>query len=358
MQKTVLLILLLTTLLFSETNCKVYSQEVVKTLKSKYAKDIKDDYKLGVPICSDIEKENKSILTLPYSVGDEDVYSLSLILAIVDNKSKKVEQSYFHKDIASSDAIYISSVKLDGSLYKKSVLQLIISFYGSSRANPFSLETLFLYQIKKKRLKPILENLTVSRMNGENDMCNYFDASHNYEWLNKKRFRLGSDIKFEHQYGYEESYCKDESKEEHWEVKLEPKRLTFKDGRYVVAGKEKPVFDLKEIDKSCKKGLKYKMVVLKAMLFENPLLKSNLREYNNIAYYLQQSKHNREAIFLLEKIIDYFPKRVVAYLNLADAYWGSSNHNKAIKSYREYVKLMKRKGLKNKIPAYVIKRLK
>ena len=58
------------------------------------------------------------------------------------------------------------------------------------------------------------------------------------------------------------------------------------------------------------------------LLFNFNLSKENLREYNDIAYYLEQSKAYDEAVFLLEKIIKEFPNRTVAYINLGDAYWG------------------------------------
>ena len=60
---------------------------------------------------------------------------------------------------------------------------------------------------------------------------------------------------------------------------------------------------------------------IKSVPFQiDDLSTKNLSSYNDIAYYLQQANANDEAIFLLEKIIEKFPNRTVAYLNLADAY--------------------------------------
>ena len=95
-------------------------------------------------------------------------------------------------------------------------------------------------------------------------------------------------------------------------------------------------FNLKEIEANTKKGLKYKKRVLKAMLFEETLFSSNVNRYNNIAYYLQKAGHNQEAIFLLEEILSEFPKRVVAYLNLGDAYWDETKRVKALNNYHHY----------------------
>ncbi len=85
--------------------------------------------------------------------------------------------------------------------------------------------------------------------------------------------------------------------------------------------------------------------------------KNSLAKYNNIAYYLEQSKLYKEAIFLLEKIIKKFPNRTVAYINLGDAYWGLDKKNKAKEAYKIYVKQMKSLKRKNRIPKKVIDRL-
>jgi hypothetical protein len=79
-----------------------------------------------------------------------------------------------------------------------------------------------------------------------------------------------------------------------------------------------------------------------------------LQKYNDIAYYLQQANANEEAIFLLEKIIEKFPNRTVAYLNLADAYNGINNKEKAKENYEKYINLMKQDNKEAKIPKRVL----
>lgn len=92
----------------------------------------------------------------------------------------------------------------------------------------------------------------------------------------------------------------------------------------------------------------------KALLNEVPLENKTLQKYNDIAYYLQQAKANDEAIFLLEKIIEKFPNRTVAYLNLADAYDGINDKEKAKSNYKKYIELMKKSGKEAKIPKRVL----
>jgi tetratricopeptide (TPR) repeat protein len=79
---------------------------------------------------------------------------------------------------------------------------------------------------------------------------------------------------------------------------------------------------------------------------------------NDKAYYLEQAGAYKEAIHILNKIIDKKPDRVVAYLNIADAYWGISDTEEAGKSYRKYLELMKSQGKDlNRIPKRVYERI-
>lgn len=86
---------------------------------------------------------------------------------------------------------------------------------------------------------------------------------------------------------------------------------------------------------------------------------NNLKMYNDIAYILFLNKEYAESTFLLAKIIVRFPKRVVAFLNIADCYWELKESTKAIEHYKKYIELMteQKKDL-NKIPKYVYDRIK
>jgi len=78
---------------------------------------------------------------------------------------------------------------------------------------------------------------------------------------------------------------------------------------------------------------------------------------NDIAYYFQKAGANKEAIYLLEKILEKFPERTVAYYNLGDAYWELGEKKKAIKAYGTYIEQMKAKGKDGKIPKVVLDRV-
>ena len=94
-----------------------------------------------------------------------------------------------------------------------------------------------------------------------------------------------------------------------------------------------------------------------SMLKKFPLSKLNLIEFNNIAYHLEQAKNYKESVYLLEKIIEKFPDRTVAYFNLGDAYYGVGDKTKAIKAYQTYMDQMKKKGWEKKIPKQVLDRV-
>jgi len=86
-----------------------------------------------------------------------------------------------------------------------------------------------------------------------------------------------------------------------------------------------------------------------------PLSKKTVTYYNNVAYYI--GKYNNEiAIFLLKKIIDKFPQRTVAYINLGDAYFVYKD-KQFLKMYQIYVKLMKKHQKEARIPKRIFTRI-
>ncbi|MGF6205427.1 hypothetical protein ABH906_001433 [Pseudomonas frederiksbergensis] len=88
----------------------------------------------------------------------------------------------------------------------------------------------------------------------------------------------------------------------------------------------------------------------------NGYSKTDQQLYNDIAYYWQQAGFNEDAIWLLEKVIANSPERAVAYLNLADAYWGRNEKRIALGHYKKYSELMELSGKKRKIPKRVKER--
>lgn len=86
---------------------------------------------------------------------------------------------------------------------------------------------------------------------------------------------------------------------------------------------------------------------------------NNVKKINNIAFAFYNLKDYLVALSILKDVIEKFPTRTVAYLNIADCYWKISNKTKAKENYIKYVQLMKeqKKDVK-KIPKYVYERMK
>ncbi|WP_300689023.1 tetratricopeptide repeat protein [Chryseobacterium sp.] len=137
------------------------------------------------------------------------------------------------------------------------------------------------------------------------------------------------------------------------------KSLTFFDQQGVV----KPYKDLKKLyaDVSSYPLLanSFNESVISDFKKKFALSLSNLDDYNNVAYRLAENGNQKGAIELLQQIINKFPTRAVAYLNIADSYWNIGEKEKAKVNYKKYLSLMKyqKKDLK-KIPKYAEKRAK
>ncbi len=84
----------------------------------------------------------------------------------------------------------------------------------------------------------------------------------------------------------------------------------------------------------------------------------NITKINDFAFNLE-SINPSVSINVLQKIIQKYPDRVVAYLNIANSYWNTGKKEKAIENYKTYLSLMEsqKKDL-NKVPKYVRERIK
>lgn len=112
--------------------------------------------------------------------------------------------------------------------------------------------------------------------------------------------------------------------------------------------------------KRAKDDTKDKLILVsryKKLIEVYPLNKENEYIYNNLGYFLYKRGMYKESIYVLDSVINYDNKRVVALLNIADSYWSDGQKNKANKYYANYFDLMKSTGKENKVPKYVYKRL-
>lgn len=84
----------------------------------------------------------------------------------------------------------------------------------------------------------------------------------------------------------------------------------------------------------------------------------NVELINNFAFYAEKYGQPIPAIIILNGIIDKQPNRIVAYLNLADAYWDVKDFGSAKNKYKKYIELMREAGKGSKIPTKVFDRSK
>jgi hypothetical protein len=77
---------------------------------------------------------------------------------------------------------------------------------------------------------------------------------------------------------------------------------------------------------------------------------------NDLGFLFEESGHYGEAVELLSYVVAQNPDRAVAYLNLADSYWGLGKKELAAENYKKYNSLMVQSGKTAKIPKRVIER--
>lgn len=82
----------------------------------------------------------------------------------------------------------------------------------------------------------------------------------------------------------------------------------------------------------------------------------DVEQINNIAFYLVEEGRPCEAVPVLSSIVSKFPDRVVAKLNLGDAYWGCALRSQASEQYRAYMSQMKALGKSGLVPKRVAQR--
>jgi Tetratricopeptide repeat len=81
---------------------------------------------------------------------------------------------------------------------------------------------------------------------------------------------------------------------------------------------------------------------------------NNVGIFNDLGFFLEEAGQFQDAVDVLADVIAKFPDRTPAYLNLADAYTGLKNNDKAKENYKKYRDLMTKAGKQAKIPARVI----
>lgn len=131
--------------------------------------------------------------------------------------------------------------------------------------------------------------------------------------------------------------------------------------RYITSGlnesynKALSAFKKKNIDASSK----YSLEIAKISPWRFLVLDTKtLNIFNDLGFFLEQGNQYNKSIEVLTYIVSKVPDRVVAYINLGDAYYGNNEIDKAKHAYQTYISLMKKTGKQKRIPKRVYDRLK
>ncbi|GAA3787910.1 hypothetical protein GCM10022271_20690 [Corallibacter vietnamensis] len=121
--------------------------------------------------------KEKTIIVLPiitnrYNECDY-CYDIDNNILIWNKKSKSFEANYTKKAEWTSDAVYLSSLKIDTAPYylNKNIraFGLRYSYSGSSRVNPYDSEIINLYYPKGNEIIEVLNNFELENTTGENN---------------------------------------------------------------------------------------------------------------------------------------------------------------------------------------------
>ena len=120
--------------------------------------------------------------------------------------------------------------------------------------------------------------------------------------------------------------------------------------------KKNTIYTLDELNNLAKAGTYVSIGDILNTIDKHPVSNVNIFQYNDLGYYLYNGKHYDAAEFILEYLLQIFPKRTVAYLNLGDTYWSLGKTSDAQRMYRNYTYFMNQNNKSNKIPKYIKER--
>jgi len=135
-----------------------------------------------------MENPNETIVVIPEIVDESEQYfTLNSHIVIADNRSGKITHKYFESPQTNewvSDAIALTEIELDTVPYNvaedKVAFGLNVSYFGSSRVNPYSNKTLSLFVKSGDNLIKVLSNYSIKDYSGE------WDGDCNGEFIEKE----------------------------------------------------------------------------------------------------------------------------------------------------------------------------
>jgi hypothetical protein len=312
------------------------------------------------------QKSNNGTLKIIFKKGDVITYeedrfgrvefSKQNIKGSLQTTKKMIRNGTIHSDFFDETfTIYGQHLNIVSCINKKkeAVLSVVLNYTDSSRIYPQYIRyKAKIYIIHDDSYKAIAEKDNVLSLENywDNIIVDSPDSDKKpYPYFNEPRIleRL-----------YETGTCdKKATNEANIEVLLGNKWIPQEQSWNIKEKIATTILTLNQLLENAKSNQKLTFEQINEVLKNEELNIKTLQKYNDLAYYLQLSNKNKEAIFILEKIIEKFPNRTVAYLNLADAYNGLNNKDNAKQNYKKYIELMKLDNKKSKIPIRVFEHL-
>ena len=114
---------------------------------------------------------------------EEGIIIMDTYVLIVEKKTGEIKNTFFEKESLFSDAMVLEDIIIDSTDYKIGdkvrAFGIRIKYYGSSRVDPLSYESLSLFIADKEKLKQVLKDYPLFKMNGQtNGNCNGIFEQH------------------------------------------------------------------------------------------------------------------------------------------------------------------------------------
>ncbi|WP_109829757.1 hypothetical protein [Reichenbachiella versicolor] len=93
------------------------------------------------------------------------------------------------------------------------------------------------------------------------------------------------------------------------------------------------------------------------ILKEQPIVRSNVSKYLDIADYLMKARKFIGAMLIVDSVLSFDPTLYQAKLLKANVYYDNQQKDLALPVYQEYIQIMNDAGMSNSIPDYVYSRI-
>ncbi len=344
-----ILLLVLSLLVSTEVaakGCDFDTKEIIDKLEIKFQETLKGlhdtkPYYVNKVSCEKTDNQSKYILTLFYNtlIVNNDVEH-SLIVAAIDGRTKKILQNTIFKNIIQNN-LKQYQVKIDTKNYKRlSKNQPIgITLFYKNRYRLKS--ALFIVEPTKDSFRIILDKIKTDRFTGFDDGNE--QSSLFYSLRNLPENTRYPPIILNRIYTFKSKRSEDGEKQQ-WSIELAPAEYVY-DGFKYREKNNAPIFDLSEVAQQLKEGMKFKTLVIKAILFEHsPVFASNSPHYLDITKHLNKGEKYSQSVLILEQLLPQNNDLSLAHFNLANAYWELGDKYKASLEYAIYVNQTQSKG--------------